>query len=57
VLLWLPKGCGPTMARLTPTRKIVAITLIMWNKGVNFDPRLSLSGEQGYPSRGFLGWW
>jgi hypothetical protein len=27
------------MARLTPTRKIVTITLIMWKKGVNFDPQ------------------
>ena len=56
MLLWLPKGCGPTMARLTPTRKIVTITLIMWKKGVNFDPQQlhrqsseSSVREQGFP--------
>ena len=27
----------PTMARLTLARKIAAITLIVWKKGVNFD--------------------
>jgi hypothetical protein len=27
----------PTMARLTLARKIAAITLIVWKKGVGFD--------------------
>jgi hypothetical protein len=27
------------MARLTLARKIAAITLIMWKKGVSFDPK------------------
>jgi len=29
----------PTMARLTLARKIAAITLTMWKKGVRFDPK------------------
>ena len=33
------KGIRPTMARLTLARKIAAITLTMWKKGVNFDPK------------------
>jgi len=33
----LAKGMPPTMARLTLARKIAAITLIIWKKGVNFD--------------------
>lgn len=33
----LAKGRKPAMARLTLARKIAAITLIMWKKGVNFD--------------------
>jgi transposase len=31
------RGMKPTMARLTLARKIAAITLIVWKKGVNFD--------------------
>ncbi len=30
-------GMKPTMARLTLARKIAAITLIVWKKGVRFD--------------------
>jgi transposase len=33
------KGMRPTMARLTLARKIAAITLTMWKKGVRFDPQ------------------
>jgi transposase len=33
------KGIRPTMARLTLARKIAAITLTMWKKGVAFDPQ------------------
>ena len=33
----LRKGMKPTMARLTLARKIAAITLIVWKKGVCFD--------------------
>jgi transposase len=33
------KGIRPTMARLTLARKIAAITLTMWKKGVRFDPK------------------
>ena len=33
----LAKGMRPTMARLTLARKIAAITLIVWKKGVGFD--------------------
>ena len=32
-------GMRPTMARLTLARKIAAITLTMWKKGVSFDPK------------------
>jgi transposase len=35
----LEKGMRPTMARLTLARKIATITLIMWKKGVDFDPK------------------
>ena len=31
------RGMKPTMARLTVARKIAAITLIVWKKGVDFD--------------------
>ena len=31
------KGMKPAMARLTLARKIAAITLIVWKKGVHFD--------------------
>jgi hypothetical protein len=31
------KGIRPQMARLTLARKIAAITLIVWKKGVRFD--------------------
>jgi len=33
------KGIRPSMARLTLTRKIAAIVLIIWKKGVSFDPK------------------
>jgi transposase len=33
----LAKGMQPPMARLTLARKIAAITLIVWKKGVRFD--------------------
>jgi transposase len=33
------KGMRPTMARLTLARKLAAITLTMWKKGVDFDPK------------------
>ena len=33
----LEKGMRPTMARLTLARKIAAITLTIWKKGVEFD--------------------
>jgi transposase len=35
----LEKGMRPAMARLTLARKIAAITLTMWKKGVDFDPK------------------
>jgi len=35
----LDKGLRPTMARLTLARKIATITLTLWKKGVNFDPK------------------
>jgi transposase len=35
----LAKGIRPTMARLTLARKMAAITLTMWKKGVSFDPK------------------
>jgi transposase len=34
----LRKGMKPTMARLTLARKIATITLVVWKKGVCFDP-------------------
>ena len=33
----LAKGIRPDMARLTLARKIAAITLTIWKKGVDFD--------------------
>jgi len=33
------KGMRPSMARLTLARKIAAISLIVWKKGVSFDPK------------------
>jgi transposase len=33
----LAKGMKPSMARLTLARKIAAITLTLWKKGVRFD--------------------
>ncbi len=33
------QGMRPTMARLTLARKIAAVTLIIWKKGVSFDPK------------------
>src|ERR1035441_6395323 len=33
------KGIRPTMARLTLARKIAAITLTIWKKGVEFDAK------------------
>jgi transposase len=35
----LAKGMRPTMARLTLARKIAAITLTIWKKGVDFDAK------------------
>jgi hypothetical protein len=35
----LTKGMQPAMARLTLARKIAAITLIVWKKGVHFDAK------------------
>jgi len=35
----LTKGMKPAMARLTLARKIAAITLIVWKKGVHFDAK------------------
>jgi transposase len=35
----LERGMRPTMARLTLARKMAAITLTIWKKGVDFDPR------------------
>ena len=32
------RGMKPSMARLTLARKIAAITLLVWKKGVRFDP-------------------
>jgi len=34
----LTTGMNPAMARLTLARKIAAITLSVWKKGVRFDP-------------------
>jgi transposase len=33
------KGMRPSLARLTLARKIAAITLTIWKKGVSFDPK------------------
>jgi hypothetical protein len=33
------KGIKPEMARLTPGRKIAAIALVVWKKGVSFDAK------------------
>jgi transposase len=33
------KGMRPTMARLTLARKIAAISLTIWKKGVDFDAK------------------
>jgi transposase len=33
------KGIRPTMARLTLARKIAAVSLTIWKKGVSFDPK------------------
>jgi hypothetical protein len=33
----LARGMKPSMARLTLARKIAAITLLIWKKGVRFD--------------------
>jgi hypothetical protein len=35
----LAKGIRPTMARLTLARKMAAVSLTIWKKGVNFDPK------------------
>jgi transposase len=35
----LMKGMRPTMARLTLARKIAAVSLTLWKKGVGFDPQ------------------
>ena len=36
---WVAKGMRPEMARLTLARKIAAIVLIVWKKGVCFDAK------------------
>ncbi len=33
------KGMRPSLARLTLARKMAAITLTLWKKGVSFDPK------------------
>ena len=33
------KGMRPTMARLSLARKLAAISLTIWKKGVQFDPQ------------------
>ena len=33
------KGIRPSMARLTLAQKIAVIILIIWKKGVSFDPK------------------
>jgi len=35
----LAQGMRPAMARLTLARKLAAITLVLWKKGVGFDPQ------------------
>jgi hypothetical protein len=35
----LAKGIRPTMARLTLARKMAAVSLTIWKKEVNFDPK------------------
>lgn len=35
----MEKGMRPTMARLTLARKMATITLTIWKKGVDFDPK------------------
>jgi transposase len=35
----LAKGIRPTMARLTLARKMAAVSLTIWKKGVSFDPK------------------
>jgi transposase len=35
----IAKGMRPTMARLTLARKMIAITLTIWKRGVSFDPQ------------------
>lgn len=35
----LMKGMRPTLARLTLARKIAAVSLTLWKKGVSFDPQ------------------
>jgi hypothetical protein len=50
------KGMRPTMARLTLARKMAAITLIIWKKGVDFGQTiesassLSVSRNEAFPS-------
>ena len=34
----LAKGMKPSLARLTLARKMAAIVLAVWKKGVGFDP-------------------
>jgi transposase len=35
----LAKGIRPSMARLTLARKMAAVSLTIWKKGVSFDPK------------------
>ena len=46
----IAKGMRPTMAHLTLARKIAAITLTLWKKGVGFDPN-SCIGKPFEPLR------
>ena len=48
------KGMRPTMARLTLARKMAAISLTVWKKGVEFAPQplqrqAAISEEQAFP--------
>ena len=42
------KGMRPTMARLTPARKIATITLTIWKKGGGFDPQTCIGKQLEY---------
>jgi hypothetical protein len=57
----LARGMNPPMARLTLARKIAAITLIVWKKGVCFDAqqlngkcRFERLGKESVPAAGIM---